>query len=115
MPDSPELQEKLSRFACQRCNECCKKPGFVYLQKEEPEKIAVRLGLSEFDFINQFCELEDRRKLVLKKNTDESCIFLAAEGCKIHSVKPMQCREFPVKWRTPASFKYCEGLKKIFP
>ncbi len=112
MPDMT-LEEQLSRFQCQRCNECCKKPGFVYLAEGEPASIAAHLGLVEFDFVNQFCELEERRKLVLKKNPDESCIFLTTEGCRIHPAKPQQCRDFPVKWRTPASLDYCAGLLKV--
>lgn len=111
--DSPKLQQKLSRFVCQRCNECCKKPGFVYLVEGEAANIASFLKQSEFDFVNEFCEIEERQKLVLKKYPDESCIFLTSEGCKIHSVKPQQCRDFPIKWRTPASLTYCEGLKKL--
>ena len=107
-------EEKLQSFVCQRCNECCKKPGFVYLQDGEPERMAQHFGISEFNFINQYCELQDRRKLVLKKLPNEHCVFLNDSGCSIHSVKPQQCRDFPVKWRTPASFDYCEGLRKIF-
>jgi uncharacterized protein len=107
------LEDQLSKFECQRCNECCKKPGFVYLKEGEETAIADHLNLSPFDFVNQYCELQDRRKLVLKKHADESCIFLTAMGCSIQAVKPEQCRDFPVKWRTPASLSYCEGLKKL--
>ena len=113
--NSVEFQERLAAFLCQRCNECCKKPGFVYLQAGEEESIAKFLEISSFDFVNRYCELEDRRKLVLKKNADESCVFLTPVGCRIHPAKPQQCCDFPVKWRTPASFDYCEGLKKVFP
>ena len=112
--DTPEFQEQLSKFVCQRCNECCKKPGFVYLQQGEEEAIAAHLNFAPFEFVNRFCELQDRQKLVLKKNPDESCIFLSDRGCQIHPVKPQQCRDFPIRWRTIASFDYCAGLKKIF-
>lgn len=108
------LEEPLEKFRCQRCHECCKKPGFVYLQSGEVESMAKYFDLSFFDFVNRYCELEGRRKLVLKKHPDESCVFLNADGCSIHSVKPQQCRDFPVKWRTPASLEYCEGLKRVF-
>ena len=111
IPD--DLAQKLSKFECQRCNACCRKPGFVYLKENEEERIAKFLGLEVFDFVNQFCELAGRRQLVLKKHPDEACIFLTESGCRIHPVKPQQCLDFPVKWRTPASFNYCQGLKKI--
>ena len=96
-----------------RCNECCRKPGFVYLAVEETEKIARFLKKDIRDFMEEYCEVIDRQKIVLKKHADEACIFLSHEGCSIHPVKPQQCQDFPVKWRTPASFKYCEGLKKL--
>ena len=108
-----ESRERLSKFECQRCHECCRKPGFVYLQKGEEERIAEFLGLQVSDFVNRFCELVDRRKFVLKKHPDESCIFLTESGCSIHAVKPQQCLDFPVKWRTEASFQYCAGLKRL--
>ena len=108
-----EMRKTLEKFECQRCNECCRKPGFVYLKNGEEEQIAGFLGLEVFDFVNQFCELIDRRQLVLKKEVVEACIFLTESGCRIHSVKPGQCRDFPVKWRTPASLNYCVGLKEL--
>jgi len=109
------LEDKLGQFACARCNRCCRQAGYVYLEKNEAEKIAGHLGLEAFEFVNRDCELLNRRELVLKKNADESCIFLTEEGCRIHAAKPRQCREFPVRWRTAASFDYCEGLKNLFP
>ena len=104
-------EDKLKEFVCRRCNECCRQPGFVYVSSSEAEAIASFLKISAFDFVNQYCDLKDRRQLVLKKNPDESCIFLSAEGCSIHPVKPSQCRDFPNKWRTVNSFDYCAGLK----
>ena len=112
--DSLEFQRNLERFFCLRCGECCRKPGFVYLTSDEAAAAAVYLNLSEFEFINSYCDLQDRRKLVLKKNGDESCVFLKGNECQIHAVKPAQCMDFPKKWRTPASFDYCAGLKKVF-
>lgn len=112
--NSEAFQRKLEAFVCQRCNECCRKPGYVYLQPGEEERLAAHLNLSVFDFVNGFCGLLERRKLVLKKHSDESCVFLSDKGCRVHPVKPLQCIEFPSKWRTPASFNYCQGLKKVF-
>ncbi len=112
--DEQLLKEKLSKFECQRCNECCRKPGFVYLDLDEAQAISDFLKMDLRDFTDQYCELQDRRRLVLKKHPDEACIFLDPKGCTIHPVKPRQCQEFPLKWRTPASFDYCAGLRKIF-
>ena len=113
--DPKEFHEHLAHFQCQKCSECCKKPGFVYLQKGEEDAMAKLLGMTSFDFVNTHCELIDRQKLVLKKNSDESCFFLREYGCLVHAAKPTQCRDFPIRWRTESSFDYCKGLKKLFP
>ncbi|HTL48064.1 MAG TPA: YkgJ family cysteine cluster protein [Verrucomicrobiae bacterium] len=113
--EPPDLQERLAAFQCRRCNRCCEQPGFVYVTPPETEAMAALLGLDPFDFVNRYCEIEDRKKLVLKKNPDESCVFLTREGCSVHAAKPAQCRDFPVRWRTPRSFEYCEGMKALFP
>lgn len=112
--DANEIQKRIEeKFGCQRCNECCRQPGFVYLSTQEAEEAASFLGLEPFDFVNRFCELQDRQRLVLKKHPDEACVFLTSEGCGVHPAKPRQCHEFPLKWRTPASLVYCKGLKQI--
>ncbi len=72
------------------------------------------LGKDIRDFMEEFCEVIERRQIVLKKLPDEACIFLKDNSCEVNPAKPRQCREFPFKWRTPASFGYCTGLKTLF-
>lgn len=110
------LSESLieERFGYRRCNACCKQPGFVYLKDCEADTMAEFLGMLVYDFTDQFCDVLDRQKLVLKKSPDEVCVFLDDVGCRVHAVKPQQCRDFPSKWRTPASLQYCQGLKELF-
>ena len=71
------------------------------------------LGQDIYNFVNERCDLLDRRQLVLKKLEDEACIFLGEKGCSVHSVKPGQCRDFPIRWRTVKSLSYCGGLKRL--
>ena len=107
---TPEILEK---FVCQRCNACCKKPGFVYLKEGEADHIAKFLKLDVYEFTQKYCDIQDRMRLVLKKQQSEACVFLSGQGCRVHEVKPQQCADFPVRWRTENSFDYCVGLKKI--
>jgi Fe-S-cluster containining protein len=107
------LPDVLERFACRRCNLCCRQPGYVYLSPAEAGAAAAYLGLDPYDFTERFCEIQDRNRLILKKLPDESCVFLTDSGCSIHPAKPGQCRDFPVKWRTLRSLEYCEGLKRL--
>jgi len=64
-----------------------------------------------YKFTETYCLLLDRRHLALKKQTDESCLFLGKEGCSVYESRPAQCRDFPLQWKTERSFGYCEGLK----
>ncbi len=107
-----EVAKALASFTCLRCEECCRKPGFVYLSSDEADQMAACLEISPFDFINLYCELQGRQRLVLKKAANEACVFLDDWGCRVHLAKPKQCREFPSRWRTENSYRYCEGLKK---
>ena len=44
-------------FECQRCTACCRWPGQVRLTDAEVTRLAVFLGLSEFDFIQRYARL----------------------------------------------------------
>jgi len=112
--DANEIEKKIRSFECQRCNECCRQPGYVYLAEGETESMAAFMGLELYDFTDRYCEVVGRRRLVLKKQADESCVFLNESGCSIHAAKPGQCKDFPFRWRTERSFQYCQGLKKLF-
>jgi len=104
--------KEVEAFECQRCMECCRQSGYVYLKEEDIVKISAFFEISTFDFVNQFCDLIDRSRVVLKKKNEEDCIFLAAHRCVIHGVRPGQCRDFPLTWNTQRSMNYCEGLRE---
>jgi Fe-S-cluster containining protein len=137
---SPPSVFFMTNFQCRRCDACCRQPGFVYLASGETERLAGRLGMDVYDFTNRHCLLLERQHLVLKKQPDETCLFLGEEGCSIYDARPAQCREFPlvpilinfneveigailttihqkkikvrIGWKTERSLDYCEGLKK---
>ncbi len=103
----------LTQFKCQRCNKCCEQPGDVTLRHGEEELMAQFLGLDTRDFVNQYCDMPVKPRLILKENTNQHCIFLTKEGCSIYAARPSQCRDFPLKWIAPTSFDTCEGLQKL--
>jgi len=103
----------MKNFRCQRCGTCCKQPGFVYLKAGDVERLATHLAIDVYQFTETYCLLMDRQHLVLKKRSDETCLFLGGSGCSVYDARPTQCREFPLSWKTERSLNYCEGLKKI--
>ena len=105
----------LSKFKCLCCGKCCRIEGVVRLSPGDITAIAADMGLDEQSFIDLHTEVAyDRRGLVLKDHPDGSCAMLDENGrCKIHAVKPAQCRNFPYDWQNDDSFEVCEGLKAL--
>ncbi|MCP3943109.1 MAG: YkgJ family cysteine cluster protein [Desulfobacteraceae bacterium] len=90
----------LSNFHCMKCHACCKETGYVRLRENEPDAIASFLKIDIHKFIADYTILtKDRTGLSLIEKEDKSCIFLTDIGCKINSIKPFQCREFPLGWK----------------
>ncbi len=84
---------------CARCGNCCRWPGFVRITPEETEAIARFLGLDPRAFADRHTRLlPNRAGLALAEAGDGACVFLDANACRIHPVKPRQCRDFPDRW-----------------
>jgi uncharacterized protein len=110
------------RFTCTQCGNCCTgPPGYVWVTREEIQKISEFLErkdgtlpegtLRRVGFKHSLCE---------RSNGD--CIFLVntADGkktCSIYPVRPLQCRTWPF-WtqnlRNPGAWaeaaERCEGM-----
>ncbi len=100
-------------YECQRCTACCRWPGQVKIAEAEITRIAAFLGLTEFDFIQEFTRLRaDRRGLSLKERSGGDCVFLDGGDCRIQPVKPAQCRAFPNLWRFPGFDETCRAVRR---
>ncbi len=96
-------------FECKQCGNCCRQPGYVYLKDGEAEGMAKLLDIDVYEFTEKYCVIQDRLNLVLKMGENEDCLFLKNNNCLVYDARPEQCRDFPKKWNTPKSKKYCEG------
>lgn len=98
-------------FQCRRCGNCCRHAGEVRVTEPEISSIAAFLALPESEFTSQYTRLRsDRRGLALTERDDGTCTFLdlTSFACRLHPVKPAQCRDFPFTWRY-------EDLERICP
>ena len=96
--------------ACVRCGACCRQPGDVHLRDDEIEAIAQFLHLTIHDFTAGYTRLRANRSgLVLAEAADGACIFLQANLCRIQSVKPRQCRDYPETWHIPGEEQFCHA------
>ncbi len=103
----------LENFDCIQCQACCRETGYVRLKKEEPKVIADFLGMDVNEFIETLTRLtRDRQGLALVDQTGGACIFLTPKGCRINPVKPIQCRDFPHKWKFSEFEQICGWAKK---
>jgi len=82
-------------FTCKCCGHCCHGTSTVSLSREEQDRMAKYLGLSLKDFLDKYCRI--KKKHIEMKIVDRHCIFYGKDGlCKIHSVKPDACRQWPL-------------------
>ena len=103
----PEARRK---WECVRCTACCRWPGEVRLDAHEIGPIARFLGLPEDEFIQRFTRLRaNRAGLALTEEADGRCVMLDGDACRIHAVKPGQCRGFPNRWRFPGWRELCRA------
>lgn len=109
-----EWPYEVSEFACHRCGNCCRGEGDVVLTAEDVVALAGELGLSEAAFLASHTRRREDGATCLIDQGDplQSCVFLAADNsCRVHAVKPEQCRGFPMKWRPPDALEICAGLR----
>ena len=84
--------------SCRQCAHCCSH-GSGFLDGEDLKNIAGFLGIREEEVKEKYLEEKElfntkklRPKLITNGKPYGRCIFLDDNKCKIHEVKPLQCR-----------------------
>jgi len=95
---------------CRRCGACCRWRGEVKVSEAEITAISRHLGLSEDVFIQTHTRVRFLRNgLALEERPNGECILLNRDACRVHSVKPQQCRDFPNRWNFPGWKECCQA------
>jgi Fe-S-cluster containining protein len=85
------------RFQCSQCGDCCTgAPGFVWVNQEEIDALAAKIGLGVDEFEKKYVrKIGIRRSLVEFPNGD--CVFFDTEkrNCSVYEARPRQCRTWP--------------------
>ena len=103
-------------YQCQRCGNCCRWPGDVYVEDPEIVAIATHLGMPLSEFIQSRTRLRaNRTGLSLVEKPNGECFFLDGIRCTINAVKPAQCRNFPNSWNFPGWRDVCEAIPVARP
>lgn len=102
------------KFSCSTCGNCCTGgPGYVWISKDEIQRLAVHLGTTPYEVVEKYCrKIDGQFSLVERRNSrgEYDCIFLkelpAEPGhggqvrhtrrvCGIYDARPLQCRTWP--------------------
>jgi Fe-S-cluster containining protein len=87
------------RFKCTGCGDCCTGgPGYVWVNQQEIDALARRLGIDSVEFEKRFVtQIGVRRSLKELKHRGYDCVFLDAESrrCTVYEDRPRQCRTWP--------------------
>ena len=107
------------RFGCRRCSRCCRhEPGYVFLTREDLERLAQGLGLAPPEVLDRYCRVVRVgafRRVSLRETTDYDCILWGKDGCRVYRYRPLQCRSFPFWAANLASSEDWEQLKRECP
>src|SRR5687767_13075746 len=83
------------RFACTRCGDCCRGPGYVWVDEAEIAELARHLDVDEVTFEAVYTRRVGRGRS-LRDQANDNCIFFAEEqGCLVYEARPRQCRTWP--------------------
>ena len=79
-------------FSCMRCLQCCQSKK-IQVNPYEIARLAKNLGISTTECIARFTT---ENGSYLKFDDENRCIFLGAEGCRVHADRPLVCRLYPL-------------------
>jgi len=101
------------KFECKQCGNCCNISGYVFVFKEDINRILELTNFTMNDLQTTYLSTVDGYTVFRDKGTG-ACIFWDAtiKGCKIYEARPTQCRTFPF-WKTLLynESKWKEGTK----
>ena len=107
-------------FQCTQCGECCTGFGGTYMTQDDVVRIAAHLGVSQEQFLDEFCQMVDGMP-VIAVGEDGRCVFFKG-NCSIHTVKPRMCCAWPfieAVERVPSNWDLmadaCEGIQTGIP
>ncbi len=83
------------RFECTRCGNCCRGPGYVWVDEEETQALADHFEMDVITFEKVYTRKTGRNRS-LREQANDNCIFFDdQQGCLVYEARPQQCRTWP--------------------
>jgi Fe-S-cluster containining protein len=109
------------RFQCTQCGDCCSGgEGYVWVNQEEIDAMAARVGMTPVAFEERYVKRVGVRRS-LKERAGGDCVLLdeKTRACTAYEQRPRQCRTWPF-WdsnlRSPKAWaeaaEACPGCNK---
>lgn len=100
------------RFGCTGCGNCCTVEGYVWVDRQEIDRLAEHLSMGREEFGRKYLRKVGRRYSLTEipypaDPTKKACVFWNGD-CSVYEARPGQCRTFPF-WKehleTPAGWQ----------
>lgn len=96
--DQKPWYEKGLRFTCTGCGDCCTgAPGYVWVNQQEIDELAVALGYDDVSLFEQRYVRQIGIRRSLKERANYDCVLLDSKTrkCRAYTARPRQCRTWP--------------------
>lgn len=120
MKDFLNRKEILKLFQCQQSGNCCRCPGYVYVNQKDIKNMATIKKLSIHEFKEKFVQVKKGWSYIAAPNFQTTCFLdKKLKKCTVYKARPAACKSFPdwdMVWKNQESLsetaRYCPGLAK---
>jgi hypothetical protein len=81
-------------FTCTGCGDCCRRPGYVFLEDGDEERLAAHLEIDVEELRRRYLT-RVHGEWVLEVLEGQECVFLDGDACGVYGGRPTQCRTYP--------------------
>ena len=111
----------VENFRCQGSGNCCRYPGYVYVNRANIELMAKQLKILNIDFRRDYVVRQEGWDAISTPTFRRDCFLDGESRCKVYEQRPKKCRTYP-DWdeiwssdeRLREEVKHCPGLAKAF-
>jgi uncharacterized protein len=92
LPQQEAARREAFGYICRGCSNCCPHK-IIQVNPYEIARLARFFGISTAEFRETYTE---QGGAILKRDAEDTCIFLDGDGCSVHQERPLVCRLYPL-------------------